>query len=96
MSPPEKKTGGLMLYFKYFLNSVIMQENPLISQFLYFFRCGELISIGLFCLKMQITFLKVYRITIDVYKIVISLSRIFSLVRELVAALAACRYIDNM
>ena len=66
MSPPEKKSGGLMLHFKYFLDTVIMQENPLISQFLYFFRCGEPISIGLFCLKMQVTFLKVYRIKIDV------------------------------
>ena len=63
-----------------FFNTIIMKKNTLFTKCFNFFRCSEFITKCFGFLKMKVRLIKVHDKAIDIHKIVISFTRIFSFI----------------
>ena len=75
----------IFLLFKNTFDTIIMQEDSFVSQSLDLISCCNLISCSLFCLKMQVFFLKSFQ-NDNIYKIIVAFSRIFSVIGKHITA----------
>ena len=74
-----KSESGKSLRFKYPGNTVVMKEDSLGCEFLNLAERCKFESVGLFFLKVDITFVDVHLVTVDIDKVVIAFAWILSL-----------------